>query len=84
MTLALNITVSSFRKTVENWLEQSLKADVYISVPRLVSNQANEVIPQDLQDLIDTDFKDENLCPETLSIASLLIVSWSSNLEFKK
>lgn len=59
MTLALNITVSSFRKTVEHWLEQSLKADVYISVPRLVSNQAQEVIPADLNSMIETEFKDE-------------------------
>lgn len=59
MTLALNITVSSFRKTVENWLEQSLKADVYISVPRLVSNQANDAIPSSVQKIIEDDFKDE-------------------------
>lgn len=69
MTLALNITVSSFRKTVENWLEQSLKADVYISVPRLVSNQASDVIPQDVQTLIDKEFKNE--VEETLTYSML-------------
>jgi len=52
MVLALDITVSSFRKTVENWLDKSLKADVYISIPRLVSNQASEFIPLDLQENI--------------------------------
>jgi putative ABC transport system permease protein len=69
MTLALNITVSSFRKTVENWLEQSLKADVYISIPRLVSNQANEVIPIEVQNLIDSQFKD--IVKETLTYSML-------------
>jgi putative ABC transport system permease protein len=69
MTLALNITVSSFRQTVENWLEQSLKADVYISVPRLVSNQANDVIPEEVQFIIDKDFKAD--VQETLTYSML-------------
>ena len=56
MVLALDITVSSFRKTVENWLDKSLKADVYISIPRLVSNQASEFIPLDLQENIKNNY----------------------------
>lgn len=39
--LSLDIAISSFRNTVEDWLNYSLFADVYISSPKLVSNKNN-------------------------------------------
>lgn len=36
-TIGIGITVKSFRNTVSEWLDQRLKADVFISAPGLVS-----------------------------------------------
>jgi putative ABC transport system permease protein len=52
MSIGLNITIKSFRETVSNWLDTSLKADIYISSPRLVSNKADKVLePEFISDL---------------------------------
>lgn len=39
VTVGLGTMVASFRSTLENWLEQTLQADVYISVPGNGSNR---------------------------------------------
>lgn len=36
-TIGIGITVESFRNTVSDWLDQRLKADVFISAPGLIS-----------------------------------------------
>lgn len=46
VSVALDITISSFRNTVENWLENSLKADIYISSPSLVLSKNTNKIPE--------------------------------------
>ena len=39
ISLSLDITVNSFRQTVKDWLDSTLKADIYISAPSLSANQ---------------------------------------------
>jgi putative ABC transport system permease protein len=50
--LALNISVKSFRSTVSNWLEDSLKADIYITAPKLISNKNIDPLPNKAINLI--------------------------------
>lgn len=47
MSIGLNITIKSFRNTVETWLNNSLKADIYISAPRLISNKVDKNLEPD-------------------------------------
>jgi putative ABC transport system permease protein len=42
--------VVSFRRSVELWLEQTLRADVYISAPSLVSARPDATLPASLPD----------------------------------
>jgi putative ABC transport system permease protein len=44
--------ISSFRETVVNWLENGLKADIYVSAPSLVSNSNDAIIPYYIRDSI--------------------------------
>jgi len=44
VTVGISIMVSSFRQTVVRWLETSLRADVYISPPSLVSNHSDSTL----------------------------------------
>lgn len=59
MSIGLNITIKSFRDTVENWLSNSLKADVYISAPRLVSNKADKSLEAEFVNSLVTEFTDD-------------------------
>ncbi len=40
VTVGLGIMIASFRQTVSRWLEGTLQADVYVSVPGLLSSRA--------------------------------------------
>lgn len=44
VTVGIGIMVSSFRQTVVRWLETSLRADVYVSPPSLVSNHSDSTL----------------------------------------
>ena len=46
--LSLDIAISSFRSTVEDWLNYSLFADVYISAPKLVANKNNQSLDKSI------------------------------------
>ena len=59
MSIGLNITIKSFRETVATWLDTTLKADVYISSPRLVSNKADKPLESQFIDDLNIEFADE-------------------------
>jgi len=44
--------ISSFRATVVSWLENGLKADIYVSAPSLISNSNDPNIPYFIKDSI--------------------------------
>jgi putative ABC transport system permease protein len=44
--------IGSFRNTVANWLENTLSADIYISPPVLLANEATTGLSPDLLDLV--------------------------------
>ena len=44
----MDIAISSFRSTVEDWLNYSLFADVYISAPKLVANKNNQSLDKSI------------------------------------
>ncbi len=49
VSIALSITIYSFRDTVVTWLENSLQADIYISSPRLVANRNDSPLDRKLR-----------------------------------
>lgn len=40
VTIGVTVMIASFRTTVENWLDQTLRADIYISPPQASANRA--------------------------------------------
>ncbi len=48
VTVGLGTMISSFRETVSRWLDGTLQADVYVSVPGLVSSRAQGTLDGDL------------------------------------
>ena len=52
VSIGLNITIKSFRHTVVNWLDSSLRADIYISSPRLVSNKPGKPLEKQFIDAV--------------------------------
>lgn len=44
-TVGVTVMVESFRDTVERWLTMTLQADVYVSVPALVSSRTESTLP---------------------------------------
>ena len=44
VTVGLGIMITSFRGTVVRWLDGTLQADIYVSVPGLVSSRAQGTI----------------------------------------
>lgn len=48
VTIGVGLMVSSFRTTVERWLEDTLRADIYVSSPDATSTHANAPLPLDL------------------------------------
>ncbi len=49
-TIGMGIMVESFRSTVENWLTQSLKGDLYLSIPHSSSRRVATPLPEGLID----------------------------------
>ncbi len=47
-TVGMGIMVSSFRATVEDWLAQTLRGDIYVSIPQRVSSRASTPLPEGL------------------------------------
>ncbi len=48
VTIGVGLMVSSFRSTVVSWLENTLRADIYVSSPDATSNRINAALPSDL------------------------------------
>jgi putative ABC transport system permease protein len=48
VTTGVSLMVVSFRRSVELWLEATLRADVYVSAPSLVSARPDAILPADL------------------------------------
>jgi len=48
VTIALGVMIGSFRSTVERWLDHTLRADVYVSPPGLVSSRTDAVLDPSL------------------------------------
>ena len=69
VSIGLSITIKSFRDTVENWLDDSLRADIYISSPRLVSNKAGKPLEKEFLLGISDHLKDD--LKETLTYRNL-------------
>lgn len=57
--LSLDIAISSFRATVDDWLSASLLADVYIAAPKQVSHRNNIVLDNHVIKLTKNFKKDE-------------------------
>jgi putative ABC transport system permease protein len=50
--VGVSVMISSFRSTVNDWLQTTLGADVYISPPLLTSNRATVDVEPEVRDLI--------------------------------
>jgi putative ABC transport system permease protein len=48
VVVGVSIMIGSFRATVEQWLNQTLQADVYVSSPVITANRAFGVLPPDI------------------------------------
>ncbi|MFM7199542.1 MAG: FtsX-like permease family protein [Myxococcota bacterium] len=48
-SIGIGLMVGSFRETVVSWLEYTLQADVYVSVPGAVNVRSEELIPAELE-----------------------------------
>lgn len=51
-TVGVGTMINSFRETVVSWLENGLKADIYVSAPSLISNSNEAIIPYRVRDSI--------------------------------
>jgi putative ABC transport system permease protein len=52
VTIGVSIMISSFRSTVENWLDITLQADLYISTPSFGGTRPNASLSPDLADRV--------------------------------
>lgn len=52
VTIGVSIMISSFRSTVENWLDLTLRADLYISAPSPGGTRPNASLPPDLASML--------------------------------
>ncbi len=48
VVVGVSIMIGSFRTTVEQWLNQTLQADVYVSPPALTANRVYGTLPPDI------------------------------------
>ncbi|RME81850.1 MAG: ABC transporter permease [Caldilineae bacterium] len=46
--IGVSIMIGSFRKTVENWLNATLQADVYVAPPGVTTNQAGGTLSEEV------------------------------------
>ena len=54
VTIGVGLMVGSFRHTVVEWLDASLRSDVYVTAPNLGTNRPDTPLPPDLVDTIST------------------------------
>jgi putative ABC transport system permease protein len=54
VTVGLGSMITSFRSTVTRWLDATLKADIYVSVPALVSSRAQGTLDPQLIERLTT------------------------------
>ncbi len=54
VVVGVSIMIGSFRGTVEQWLNQTLQADIYVSPPALTANRAFGTLPPDVIDTFAT------------------------------
>jgi putative ABC transport system permease protein len=54
VTVGLGTMISSFRATVVDWLDHTLQADVYVSLPSTVSSRADGTIARAILDRLDS------------------------------
>jgi putative ABC transport system permease protein len=47
-TVGVTLMITSFRGSVERWLNASIQADIYVSAPTLVGNRPDATLPHDL------------------------------------
>ncbi|MCE2928732.1 MAG: FtsX-like permease family protein, partial [Candidatus Caenarcaniphilales bacterium] len=59
IVVGLDLTISSFRKTVDKWLTDSLRADIYISNPRLVSTKIDSDLSPELVNEVKSFWQDK-------------------------
>ncbi len=45
VVIGVTVMIASFRSTVENWLDQTLTADIYVSSPTVTANRATTMDP---------------------------------------
>jgi len=50
VTVGLGVMIQSFRGTLERWLDSTLQADVYVSLPGPTASRASGTLPPDLMD----------------------------------
>jgi putative ABC transport system permease protein len=50
--VGVSVMISSFRNTVSDWLDTTLRADVYISPPQLSAGRSSLGMPPDVRDLV--------------------------------
>lgn len=53
-TVGVDIMVGSFRASVDNWLKDSLRADIYISAPSSLSSRADGTLEPSIKAWLDT------------------------------
>lgn len=54
VTVGVGIMVTSFRQTVETWLDTSLQADVYVSPPGLAANRPDATLDPQVVEVLET------------------------------
>jgi len=52
VTIGVSLMIASFRSTVENWLDLSLRADVFLSVPAAGGTRAAPVISREVMEKV--------------------------------
>ncbi len=52
VTVGLGTMISSFRETVSRWLDGTLQADIYVSVPGLLSSRAQGTLDPEVVDVL--------------------------------
>src|SRR5439155_12994147 len=50
VTIGVGLMVGSFRQTVVQWLDASLRSDIYVSAPGLSASRVETTLPPDLID----------------------------------
>jgi putative ABC transport system permease protein len=54
VTVGLGVMIQSFRGSVEDWLDSSLQADLYVSTPSVVAARPGDPLPRGLEERVRT------------------------------